>query len=139
MSITHLLAGHLASHLKKEKQKQKISVSNRTSKYLECLQGNQHNHLKMSLCLCTLTYFIDIHSPLSHIIFVLDDWLLMLRHYVVLTDYKGGPHDTPFVCPLPCLDLRNECCGSSNRNIWSNRTQCRAPADQSIHIAFGMQ
>lgn len=62
-------------------------------------------HPQISVQLHTLTYFIDIHSPLSHIIFVSDDWLLMRRHHVVLTDYDRGPHDTPFVCPLPCLDL----------------------------------
>lgn len=51
---------------------------------------------------------IDVFCwALSHIVFALDDWLLMLRHHVVLTDYDEGPHDTPFVCPLPCLDLWN--------------------------------
>lgn len=57
--------------------------------YIQC---NHYNTItKKFFLLCILTYFIDIHSPQRHIIFVLDDWLLMLWQLVVLTDYDKGP------------------------------------------------
>lgn len=84
-----------------KERKKNTSLSNMITR---CLAVHP-NHPETSFRLSTLTYFIDIQSPLSHIIAVSDDRLLVLRHHVVLTDYDRGPHDTPLVCPLPRLDL----------------------------------
>lgn len=74
---THLLAGHLASHLKKEKQNN-ITVKNDNKiscsiSFMKSAQNTQNIPQKG-----TLTYFSDILSQLSCVIFVLDDRLLML-------------------------------------------------------------
>lgn len=67
-SSTHLLAGHLASHLKKEKKN--TSLSDVAMIYLTmCLQCNQNQTQKQIFCWCTLTNFIEIHPLKGHIIF----------------------------------------------------------------------
>lgn len=66
---------------------------------------NLHNHRKR-ICVSAAHWpILLIPFNTNRVVFVSDSWPLMLRHHVVLTHYTGGPYDTPFVWPLPCLDL----------------------------------
>lgn len=60
---THLLVGHLAPHLKKERQNITVKPDNNISYSLNAIRIT---YPKTSLYLCTLIYFIDTHSLQSN-------------------------------------------------------------------------
>ena len=84
-----------------------FGVSSKEEKQNITVKQDAIRDLLLHVCNARFTHIDVFCWALSHIVFALDDWLLMLRHHAVLTDYDEGPHDTPFVCPLPCLDLWN--------------------------------